>query len=302
MLSRIPAGPQRQFEAPEQVTLADILSSSNRSGDRAASASVAMVVAERVQDLAPWLAGECRAAGIDRAKEVALAFGPGAGTDFEELVVQTARGRGEPAILGGRLSGSRGVAGAIAGLHRQTVDIDAVAPRLRTVRLPAALASAGAVVGAVDVRPLPGPRPPIVIGMWARFAGPMQRLGARITPQREGILAEIDFAIRPALLIVLDRRLDDTLVAIAGADPVAVELVTLALRRVQRDSRLDQPGPWEDPLVQRATELGLGIDQPSQLLVELRTTGDIVPDRMAFERALAGIGVPPEQFFLIDKA
>jgi hypothetical protein len=301
MLSRI-AGPQRQPEAPEEVIVVDILASSNRQGDRAATASIAVAVARRLEGLAPWLAGECRAAGIDRANGVALVFGPGAGMDFVELVVQTARGRGKPAILGARLSGSRDMAGAIAGLHRQTVDIDAVAPRLRTVRLPAALASAGAVVSAVDARPLPGSRPPIVIGMWARFAGPMQRLGARFTPHREGILAEIDLAVRPSLLIVLDQYLDDTLVAIAGSDPIAVELVTLALRRIQCDSRLDQPGPWEDPLVQRATELGLGIDQPSRLMVELRATGAIVPDPMAFERALAGIGVPPEQFFLIDKA
>ncbi|MDQ3045097.1 MAG: hypothetical protein M3R06_08110, partial [Chloroflexota bacterium] len=48
-------------------------------------------------------------------------------------------------------------------------------------------------------------------------------------------------------------------------DLIAAELLGLALRRETADPDANSPGVWEDPLVQRATELHLGVALPSMI-------------------------------------
>ncbi len=50
-----------------------------------------------------------------------------------------------------------------------------------------------------------------------------------------------------------------------SADLIAAELAGLAVWTAAQPSGHDRLGPWEDPVVQRATELDLGVQLPSDL-------------------------------------
>jgi hypothetical protein len=186
------------------------------------------------------------------------------------------------------------------GLRRSQwidVDVDARAPRLRTVRLPKSLVQSEAVVGVADLRQVTRARPLIALGLWALLTAPAQRIGSLITGPREGLTAEIGLAIQPAALIVLTQlTASGPLICIMSHDPIAAELTALAIWQSRLPSTVDLPGPWEDPLVQRASELGLGATQPSQLEVESRfgsdlSANDVASTQHQLSAALSLIGV-----------
>ncbi|MCC6944821.1 MAG: hypothetical protein IT335_09620 [Thermomicrobiales bacterium] len=148
--------------------------------------------------------------------------------------------------------------------RRIRVDVDAVAPRLRQIDLPAAVVEATRVVAAIDARSDAAPRPDLVLGLWAKLVPSRHRLAARLTGFRDGLTAEFLLARPPGRILILDRvERRGPLVATSGSDPIAVEVIALALRDVRRSTPSAAPGPWEDPLVQRATELGLGRPGPT---------------------------------------
>ena len=75
----------------------------------------------------------------------------------------------------------------------------------------------------------------------------------------------------------------------ATCDPVAAELFALALSEGVLGSDLAFTGPWEDPVVQRATELELGVVVPHQ--IELVIHGDPGDAWATLERIAGRIGV-----------
>jgi hypothetical protein len=85
-------------------------------------------------------------------------------------------------------------------------------------------------------------------------------------------------------------RLDRGVVVADTSDPIAAELVALAFADLDRPSSAEYTGPWEDQLVQRATELQIGVLLPSAISVEL--TGHW-PDesRQGLGLVLSSIGV-----------
>jgi hypothetical protein len=144
------------------------------------------------------------------------------------------------------------------GSHWTAVDIDAGAQRLRTVRMPADLVGTQRLLAVNDLRGLSDPRPPIAIGLWALFAHPVVRMGARFAGARDGLTAEVALAVHPDRYVLIDSsRPAGLTVVVATPDPIAADLVLLALRQLRIKHR--GPGPWEDPLVQVATELDLGV-------------------------------------------
>lgn len=141
--------------------------------------------------------------------------------------------------------------------HWTTVNIDAGAQRLRSVKMPAALVGEQRLIAVNDLRGDNDIRPTVAIGMWALFAHPVVRAGARFAGARDGLTAEIALAVHPDRYVVIEAdRPNGLTFAVTSADPIATELFVLSLR--QGRARVRGEGPWEDALVQAATELDLG--------------------------------------------
>lgn len=127
---------------------------------------------------------------------------------------------------------------------------------------------------------------PLVIGAWSGFAHPFQRAGAFLDWDRDGLTPEIASAVRPAqILLGLRWSMGDML--LSGSDQVATEVAARAVGVVQADPGTIEAGAWEHPLVQRGTEIQLGVATPAQIRVR---AGWLAPDdasgRAAFLRVV----------------
>lgn len=191
---------------------------------------------------------------------------------------------------------SSGIDGLLRRSPWTEIDIDAGAQRLRTVRMPAALVGAQRLLAINDLRGQPDERPPIAIGLWALFAHPVVRMSARVAGARDGLTAEIALAVHPDryLLIDSDRKAGLTFV-VATSDPIAAELLVLGLR--QSRSSLRGTGPWEDSLVQAATELDLGARNAETIDIDARVSPalsselrELATARVSSSAELIGVG------------
>ena len=151
--------------------------------------------------------------------------------------------------------------------HWTDVDIDVDAQRLHSVKMPATLVGAQRLLALNDLRGDSEVRPIVAIGLWALFAHPIVRAGARVSGARDGLTAEIALAVHPDRYVVIESNHADGLTfVIATGDPIAADLIVLALR--QGRARFRGAGPWEDPLVQAATELDLGARTYDQIDID----------------------------------
>jgi hypothetical protein len=245
-----------------------------------------------------FLAGHPLIESTRTAQSLAIVFATGTGADVRGGVLDALHNSQSITPFNARPGVTSDL--VAAGLRRSRwvdVDVDDRAPRLRSVRLPRALVESDAVVGVADLRGAGKARPLVALGLWAPLAAPVQRIGSLITGAREGLTAEIGLAIQPAALVVVLRiSAPGPLVGIVSSDPIAVELAALAIWQARLPSSIDLPGPWEDPLVQRATELGLGVSQPSELGLQMwfgddLSADDVVASRGRLAAALSLIGV-----------
>ena len=86
------------------------------------------------------------------------------------------------------------------------------------------------------------------------------------------LVAGIHSVVSPAL-ILLRGSLSHSPLLIATGDQIAAELAGRALGALQSDPDLHGAGPWEHPLVQRATELELGVTHPDRLRIVAKWLG-----------------------------
>lgn len=183
--------------------------------------------------------------------------------DIGEIASQLLRGQ-TPAFIDAR---------SLAGLFlkrppSRSVDVDAIAPRLRRVNLPVAIVDADLVVAAIDAREIKTARPELALSLWSKLVPPRYRMAARLTGARDGLATEFLLARPPDSVLIVDRAgQSQGLVAVAGTDIIATEVVALALRDVSLPAPSSSPGPWEDHLVQRATELSLGCSGPVEIQI-----------------------------------
>jgi hypothetical protein len=144
------------------------------------------------------------------------------------------------------------------------VDIDDRSDRLTVAWLRKELVGAETVV-AINKVVAGKLNEPLVLGMWAMFAHPRQRIGALAGDDRTGLRAELAVAVHPKLTILLGESQERPLI-IATQDQLAAELTGRALQSLNMpDPYGEAVGPWELPLIQRATELNIGIKLPRQL-------------------------------------
>lgn len=177
----------------------------------------------------------------------------------------------------------------------RSVDLDGRGNRLARAMLPAAFFEPGRQVVVVnDLRRFVPARPAIAIALWSHFAHPRQQLGASIGDQASGLVAEIALAA-PAALYIVAASWQGKPMAVVSADMIATELVGLAIGQMQADPDREIAGPWEHPLVQRATELDLGARLPSDIVFRSQWLGpasSLAADFAGFSaRIAARIGI-----------
>ncbi len=158
----------------------------------------------------------------------------------------------------------------------------------RMVRLPSKLLDAGQVWVVTDIDVVSG-RGPYALDLLSRYVDPLSRakhLGSR---EREVLTVDVNLVRTPDRYVMLKDAGAFVLGAVTS-DPIAAELLALSLadEDLTRDHRVT--GPWEDPMVQRATELDLGARLPQDIRVAVsgQPTG-MIEDTVA--RILARIGV-----------
>lgn len=154
----------------------------------------------------------------------------------------------------------------------KAVELTALAGRLERVWLPASIVDASTLVAVNNIRSLSEARDPISIGIWSKFAHPRQRAGAWLSNDRDGLTAEIASAVRPALILLFAKWRSFTVI-VASDDQVATELAGRSIQQLSGELLDVSTAPWENPLVQHASELGVGIQRPSQIVSKVIWAG-----------------------------
>jgi hypothetical protein len=154
--------------------------------------------------------------------------------------------------------------------------------------LPARLLGPDPVWTVTDVDAVRGAGP-WVLDLVARYLHPRSRLRQLASPRRADAVVDVNLVARPAACVIGTSVGPTALVAITR-DPIAAELVALALADEELDPKRTTTGPWEDRVVQRATELQLGIQIPAHLTFHLAGTPDPAVERV-LQRVADRIGV-----------
>lgn len=134
---------------------------------------------------------------------------------------------------------------------------------LNTVTWPQDLAQADYRIVVTDVVEV-ARKGPFVLDLSARYIHPRQRMRMLSSSQREAQAAEIASALSIDLFAVYLAQREGVMLAVTN-DIIAAELVSLAMSELCVGSPRSFTGPWEDPVVQRATELELGVLLPGRI-------------------------------------
>lgn len=169
------------------------------------------------------------------------------------------------------------------GQQWTSLDLHGRGQRLENVVLPTAVDNAQSVILVNDLAGHDPKRPAIAIGAWAQFAHPRLRVGAVLGDPVDGLAAEIALAA-PAACYVLGASWRGKPMLAASNDMVAAELIGLAIGQAQSDPNIEHAGPWENALVQRATDLGLGARTPAEISFHVAWLGAGEERALDFER------------------
>jgi len=173
---------------------------------------------------------------------------------------------------------------------------DSLIPR---ATLPSRLVDSDNLVLLNDLRDEQELRPVIALGVWKRYLHPKQRLLVELASHRTPVDAEIAAVIRPAATVLAASGNSYALLTFT-TDPLAAELIGLAIHWATSFSEAETTGPWEDAIVQRATELGSEIRLPRDLSLEWRRAEEPAePDPELFanlaRRVEQRLGIPSSQ-------
>ena len=157
------------------------------------------------------------------------------------------------------------------------------------ITIPARLNGPESVWSVTDVDAVGGTGP-YVLDLVARYVHPRSRLRQLSSRRQSDAVVDVNLVAALSRCVVGKVLGDTTLVAMVN-DPIAAELFALSLADEDLPRDRAVTGPWEDRVVQRATELELGVQIPQQIVLEpVTTVGSGV--RTALERIMARIGVP----------
>lgn len=162
--------------------------------------------------------------------------------------------------------------------------------RLAAVTLLSSIVDAATRIALISIRP--DDAAASVLNLLTRYAHPRLRLVLAASRERDALAAELNLACRLDLLVITGP-IGHVHVAAVTRDRIAAELFGLALHDEPLLGSHELAGPWEDALVQRATELDLGVAVPSQLRVHHPpdVSGSVSE---ALNRIRLRLGVPPD--------
>ncbi len=186
------------------------------------------------------------------------------GRDVADAAACAFRGQGQMARIVRPPSAfmrARGLVPSVGAGDWVAVDIRGRGAGLRSVRVPRALAGA-AMVAAIDLQGATSP-----IGIWPAYVHPLVGAAAS-SSSRTSLAADLALAFSTSGVLI-GGTVGSLDIGVATEDLVAAELITLALR----ESGDAEVGPWENPLVQRATELEIGVTRPDQIRLVPRWVG-----------------------------
>jgi hypothetical protein len=131
---------------------------------------------------------------------------------------------------------------------------------------------------------------PFALDLPARFLHPADRILLAARADRLRALADVAAIASPAACLVLTPA-DGGWLAVTTRDPIAAELWALGLAERYHDAALEMQGPWEEPTVQRATELGLGIRIPGDMRVAATVPPEASVARSLLQRTAERLGL-----------
>lgn len=105
---------------------------------------------------------------------------------------------------------------------------------------------------------------PFVLDVVSRYLHPLDRLRQLADRERSARSVETNLAVRASWCIVAGHVATGYCVAVTR-DLIAAELFVLARSEHALGPTVSTTGPWEDPMVQRATEIGLGVLVPHRI-------------------------------------
>lgn len=107
---------------------------------------------------------------------------------------------------------------------------------------------------------------PFILDLPARFIHPRQRMKFLASGQRESLAAEVASSFSIDLMAIYMSHREGVVLAVT-TDPIAAELTALAMSELCTGAPRSFTGPWEDPVVQRATELEMGVLLPNRIRI-----------------------------------
>ncbi len=211
------------------------------------------------------------------------------GRDVAETAARVLRGQGRMARIVRPPSSLGRLRALVPGTGADdwvSVAIEARGARLRSVRAPRDL-TGEELVAAIDLQSTLSP-----LRIWSAHVHPLAGAVAGSSGSRSSLAADLALAFAPCAVLI-GGTVGSLNIGVATQDLVAAELLTLGLR----ESGEAEVGPWEDPLVQRATELQLGITRPDQFKLVPRWTGPTAVPQSGALDALADrlrlrLGIP----------
>jgi hypothetical protein len=137
---------------------------------------------------------------------------------------------------------------------------------------------------------------PFTLDLPARFLHPADRVRLAARPDRLRRLADVAAIAPPAAILVL-TPVGGGWLALATRDPICAELWALGLAERFHPGDVEMQGPWEEPAVQRATELDIGVRIPGDMRIAYDIPAAASAARSLLYRTAERLGLPlhPDQ-------
>jgi hypothetical protein len=158
----------------------------------------------------------------------------------------------------------------------------------KPIRIPARLVTGSHIWSVTNVDAVHGSGP-FVLDLLARYVHPVSRVRHLATRSRADAAVDVNLAVTISSSVIGKEFPGHSIVGVCH-DPIAAELFALALADEDLSADRIVSGPWEDRVIQRATELELGVQIPEQIAITFaREPGQDVRDMILRVTARMGI-------------